>query len=283
MRSSLTDRLTQLVDAVLALAGVARTAELIRAGHSRTTIERAVGAGMLLRVRRGWVAHPGADAELVAAATYGVVLSCITQARRLGLWVLAEDQCHVAADPHRSGEMPGRATVHWARALVPRTRGALVDPLHNVLALVAACQPFEAALTVWDSALQKGLITKDELSRLALGPGARRVLDAAKEYTDSGLETLFRVRLNWLRVRILTQVWIAGHRVDFLIGDRLVVQTDGGHHVGTQRASDLAHDAALMLRGYTVLRFTYAQIIGDWPAVQDAIVRMIAQGRHLTA
>ena len=49
----------------------------------------------------------------------------------------------------------------------------------------------------------------------------------------------------------------------------------------SQRAEDLAHDAELMLRGYHVLRFTYAQIVGDWPAVQSAIMRALAQRLHL--
>ena len=195
--------------------------------------------------------------------------------------MLAEDRCHVAADPHRGGPAPERATVHWARPLVPRGVDELVDPIENVLATVASCQPHEAALTVWDSAVRQGLVSKAELGRLPLGPASRALLDAVEEYTDSGIETLFRVRLRWLRVRILHQIWLAGHRADFLLGERLVVQIDGGHHVDGQRAADLAHDAALMLQGYHVLRFTYAQIVGDWPAVQSAIMRAVAQRLHL--
>lgn len=276
-------RSVRLSESVRVADGVTRTARLLRAGHSRARIRTALDEGILVRVRRGWVALPGADPELVAAARGGVVLTCITQARRLGLWVLDEDRCHVAADPHRGGPSPERATVHWARPAVPRPPDSLVDALENVLLLVAGCQPFEAALTVWDSALQKNLVTKEGLARLPLVPAARAVLAAAQEYTDSGIETLFRVRLRWLRVRILHQVWLGGHRADFLIGERLVVQVDGGHHVGAQRAADLAHDAALMLRGYHVLRFTYGQIVDDWPAVQSSIMRAVAQRLHLGA
>lgn len=276
-----TPELASLCGTVDRLGGVVRTAALLRAGHSRYTIDRSVAAGQLHRVRRGWVASHDADPELIAAARAGVVLSCITQARRLGLWVLAEDHCHVAADPHRTGASPERATVHWARALVPRAPGALVDPIENVLALVAACQPFDAALAVWDSALQKGLASTDAMARLRLGPAARAVLAEATVYSDSGIETIFRTRLRWLRVRILTQIWLAGHRADFLIGSRLVVQIDGGHHSGEQRTADAAHDAALMLLGYHVLRFSYRQIVEDWPGVQDVIMRAVAQGLHL--
>lgn len=274
-------KLRALCDAVDASGGVARTTTLIRAGHSRGRIEAALDAGRLVRVRRGWVASLDADAELVAAARESVVLTCVTAARRLGLWVLREDRCHVAATPHRGGPAPARATVHWAQPLVPRPPDALTDAVENVLATVASCQPFEAALTIWESALREGLVTKGAMAALPLGPGARAVLEAAEEFTDSGIETLFRVRLRWVRVRILHQVWVAGHRVDFLIGKRLVVQIDGGHHVGAQRDADVAHDAALMLRGYHVLRFSYGQIVGDWPAVQSVVMRAIAQRRHL--
>lgn len=270
-----------LVTAVAGLGGVARVSSLLRAGHSESRVRAALRSGELARVRRDWVALPSADAELVAAARAGVVISCISLARRLGLWVLAEDRCHVAAEPGAAGGKPARARVHWARPPVPRAPDALTDGVENALVLVATCQPFEAAVATWDSAIHRGLVTVEAMARLALPPAARAVLAAVDPLSESGLETLFRTRLRWLRVRILTQVWIAGHRTDFLIGERLVVQLDGGHHVDGQRASDLAHDAQLMLMGYHVLRFTYAQVIGDWPAVQDAIVRAVAQGLHL--
>jgi very-short-patch-repair endonuclease len=86
-----------------------------------------------------------------------------------------------------------------------------------------------------------------------------------------------------MRLRIIPQAWIAGHRVDFLIGERLVLQIDGGHHVGKQREDDIRHDAELRLSGYTVIRVGYRLIIDDWPAVQDLVMRAVAQGLHLAS
>jgi len=43
------------------------------------------------------------------------------------------------------------------------------------------------------------------------------------------------IRVCWLPVPITPQVWVRGHRVDLVIGDRFVIQIDGGHHVGVQR------------------------------------------------
>ncbi len=269
-----------MVGAVRRGGGVARIRPLVDAGHTRYTVRAAIDAGALMRVRRDWVAVPGADPVRVAAARAGAVISCISQAKRLGLWVLAEDRLHVAVAPHRAVKADG-ATVHWAIPAVPRHPDVLVDPIENVLALVASCQPFESALAVWESALRGGAVTRATLERMNLGSRAARVLAAASPWSDSGLESFVVPRLRWLRLSIIPQVWIAGHRVDFLIGERLVLQIDGGHHVGTQRAADIAHDAQLMLLGYHVIRVDYRQVVERWHMVQDVIMRAVAQGLHL--
>lgn len=274
--------MSDAVTQVRGRGGVARTSTLNRSGVGRREVERLVHRGQLVRVTRGWVATPDADALLVSCARGNVVLTCVTQARRLGLWVHADDaRCHVAAPAHSGRAPTAAAVVHWARPVVPRHPDALTDPIENVLAVVAACQPFESALAVWESALQQGLARRELLARLALPASARRLLDEAEVWSDSGLETFVVPRLLWLGVPLRRQIWIHGHRVDLLIGDRLVLQIDGGHHVGAQRAEDNAHDAALMLLGYHVIRVGYGQVIDRWPDVQDLIMRAVAQGLHL--
>jgi very-short-patch-repair endonuclease len=276
------ERATEPIAAyVHAHGGVVRTRKLIRAGYSRHRIDRALAGGSLIRVRKGWVSAPGADPYLVAAARAGVVLSCVTQARRLGLWVLHEDRPHVAAPAHSGCATPRNATVHWAKPVVPRHPDALTDPVENVLVLVALCQPFEPALAVWESALRQRLVDQQALRRMPLPSAARNLLESASPFSDSGLESFILPRLGWLKVPIVPQVWISGHRVDFLIGERLVLQVDGGHHVGEQRESDVEHDAQLMLLGYHVIRVGYGQIVNRWQTVQDLIMRAVAQGLHL--
>jgi very-short-patch-repair endonuclease len=139
------------------------------------------------------------------------------------------------------------------------------------------------ALAVWDSAMRQGLVDKRILERLPLRGQARDLLEAVVPFHDSGLETFVFTRLKWLRIAVRAQVWLYGHRVDFLIGERLVLQIDGGHHVGAQRAKDIAHDTELMLRGYFVIRVGYDDVINHWPDVQERILAAIAQGLHLAA
>lgn len=135
-------------------------------------------------------------------------------------------------------------------------------------------------MAVWDSALNNKLIEYAVLARLPFKGVAKQVLLRASRFADSGLESYVRQRLAWLRLRIVAQAWVLGHRVDFLIGERLILQIDGAQHEGAQRTSDNTHDAELSLRGYEVIRVGYWQVVDDWPAVQQLIMMAIAQGLH---
>lgn len=261
--------------------GVARVARLLESGVSRYDIDEALAAGSLRRVRVGWVALPTADRMLIVAAREGAVLTCVTQARRLGVWVHEQSPgLHLGASPGSRGGKPKHARVHWSKPIVPRHPDALEDPIENVLAMIAACEPYEQALASWESALNKGLVSREQLAGLSWGPAGRRLAREAWPFSDAGLETYCRSRLRWLRIPLYFQIWIAGHRVDLLIGERLVVQIDGGTHVGAQRAEDIRHDAELKLMGYHVIRVGYHQIMDEWHVVQDLIMRAVAQSLH---
>lgn len=263
------------------MGGVARIVTLRERGLRRTQLDAALRNRAIERVRPGWVACPDADRMLVSAARHGVVLSCVTQARRLGLWVHEEHpSVHVAVTPGARGGKPVDIRVHWAKPLVPRHPDSLEDPVENVLALVAECEPYEQALATWESALNKSLIEWSAMERLPLRPAARRLLAEAQPFADAGLETYLRLRLRWLRLPLHFQTWIAGHRVDALIGKRLVLQIDGATHVGAQRTEDIRHDAELRLMGYHVIRVSYHQMMREWHLVQDLIMRAVAQGLH---
>lgn len=188
---------------------------------------------------------------------------------------------HVAAPANSGHAHVERGVIHWNKPLFPRDPDTREDSLENALILVARCQPHEAALAVWESALKKHLLDRDMLARVALPPDARRLLNEAQPFADAGTETIFLTRLRWLEVPIIPQAWILGHRVDCLIGDRLVVQIDGGHHVGAQRTSDIAHDALLKLHGYHVIRASYGQLMDHWPELQALIMAAVAQRLHL--
>lgn len=271
----------ELITAVEEAGGIMRVGALRAAtGASRYALDAAIAAGGLFRAARGWVATAEADPMLLAAARTGVIVSCATQAARLGLWDVRPGEPHVAAHPGRALRRPTSARVHWARPIIPRHPDALEDSIENVLALVAECQPFESALAVWESALNRGTTDLAHLETLRFGAAGERLKKEAQPYSDSGCETVLVPRLRWLGLPLRRQSWILGHRVDLLVGDRLIVQVDGGHHVDLQRLDDNDHDARLRLAGYHVIRVGYWQLVNAWPAVQELIAGAVARGLH---
>jgi very-short-patch-repair endonuclease len=82
------------------------------------------------------------------------------------------------------------------------------------------------------------------------------------------------------------QVDIAGvRRVDFVIGDCLIVEVDSREHHGlrAQRRRDLHRDAAAATLGFITLRFDYWQIMEDWATVEAAVLASVARGDHVSA
>lgn len=261
--------------------GITRTRTLLDAGVSTYALRRAKASGTIFSPRNGWVAVKDADWFALGAVRRGLVISCVTAAERRGLWIPEKGKWHVAAPPHAGRfQVPERTVVHWSTPVVPRQRDDVEDDLRNALALIAQCQPFETALVIWESALNKGLVDAQALARLPLPASAREVLVRARPFADSGLETIIIHRLRWMNLPMLPQAWVIGHRVDLLIGERLVIQLDGATHTGAQRTSDIEHDALLKLRGYHVLRFSYEQIMEHWEQVQAIIMEAVAQGLH---
>lgn len=255
---------------------------LRESGVSAYSLRRSKERGEIRTVRQGWVALPDADPQVVGAVARGVVLSCVTAAEREGLWVPEKLPLHVAASPNAARiAVPSQVVVHWARPIMPRPPDATVDGLVNALVLIAQCQPFESALVIWESAMNKGLVDAPRLRCLDLPAPAREILARARPFADSGLESIFISRLRWMGLRMLPQAWILDRRVDLLIGERLVVQIDGATHTGAQRTRDIAHDAQLLLRGYHPLRFSYEQVMERWHDVQAVIMEAVAQGKHL--
>ncbi|WP_231916230.1 type IV toxin-antitoxin system AbiEi family antitoxin domain-containing protein [Microbacterium karelineae] len=156
--------------------GVAATDDLRDAGVTRHDLRRALAAGTVVRLRRGWVALPGADPMLQRAATLGVTITCVTRAERAGLWTFGSSDPHVAAPSNGRVLAETAAHVHWGQPVAPRPRHALEDSIVNALGYAAACQPYEKALVVWESAARKELIDRDIVKRLPFGPQARRIM-----------------------------------------------------------------------------------------------------------
>lgn len=264
---------------------------LLREGFGVRLLRETVREGRAESIRRAWLALPTADAQLVSAARAGGALTCVTLARRRGWWMPdgLDDRTHLHLRPNAGAtRMPTswRGVLHWTAPLAGSTARSLHATVPDALAHIAVCLPRDLALVLWESAAHVEKLAPETLRAVKWRSVAARTLAAeVRGLSDSGIETLLVVPLRRWGLRVAQQVVIAGRPVDVLVGDRLVIQVDGYefHSSSRQRTSDIAHDAELRLRGYTVIRLSYHQIVRDWPATERMLRRILAQGLHLAA
>lgn len=270
------------------LGGIAHRRALRDRGIRPRNLAIAEEEGSLQRVRRDWLAVPECNPDLLAAVRVGGRLTCISAADVRHVWVVPDGALHIGVAPtaarlHLQGA--SSTMVHWNRLVVPVDRAIALDPIENVLAHIARCQPIDFAVAAFDSAVRTRAIPLRQLEKLAATQGSafRRVVALVNPLADTGIESIPRVRFGRLGITMVPQVLIDGHHVDGLIGQRLVMQFDGygPHSDRVQRNRDLHEDARLIVQGYSVLRFSRDQVLGDWDFVLASTLTTIAEGGHL--
>jgi very-short-patch-repair endonuclease len=270
--------------------GIAHRADALRAGFSLAQLRREMRDPSTIVIRRAWLALAHAPTELLDAARAGGHVACVTLARRRGWWMPDEvdSRTHLRLDPRAgSPRMPDdwQGVVHWTRELA-HSGHRLEDSPESALGHIAECVPRDLALVLWESAIRSERLSIDALRRIPWT--TRAAAECAAEVnglSDSGLETLLVTPLRRSGLGVRQQIVLAGRPVDLLIGERLVVQIDGFafHSSPAQRSRDIAHDIELRLRGYTVLRFSYAQVVHERETVERAISRAIAARLHVAS
>lgn len=270
--------------------GIAHRDELLRAGFPIRLLRAFVREGHGTLIRRRWISLPSAPDDLRTAAAAGGRITCTSLARRRGWWMPpgVGTQLHLHVVPGSAAPQLGSGwsgVTHWTRPLAPSDR-TLLGTVEDALLHVASCLDRDTALVLWESASRVESIAPVALRGIAwTSRAARELAEAVTGLSDSGLETLIVIPLRRWGLRVRQQVKLAERFVDLLVGDRLVLQIDGYefHSSSSQRTKDIAHDAELRLRGYTVLRFSYAQIVHDWPGVERVLRRAVAAGLHVAA
>lgn len=260
-------------------------ATLIEQGWSATKLLAARRAEGIELMRRQWLVLPDAPGDIRAAARLGGVVTSVSALERYRLWVppgIERDaRAHVGVPPHAGVGTNAETLLYRARPVVARSPRTLVDALENVLSNIARHLTEDDAFAVWESAISRRLTTPEALLTVPwLSVAARSLAEEVTIHSDSGVESKFVKNCRRAGIRVIQQVWIGGQPVDALIGRHLVVQLDGYafHSDTAQRRRDIAHDRKLVAMGYTVLRFTYQDVMYDWPRVEREIRAAIARG-----
>lgn len=241
-------------------------------------LRRAVSAGELTRVCRGWYAVPHADDEAVAARRVGGTLTAQSLLRKWGIWLLRDDRLHVMVPPNWPARPPKHICAHWMKAPT--------DPLgqlEGALESMARCSPLPDIVVALDSILDKGILRPSTLAALS---GRHHRLDLALRLATPGVqaggETLVRLFLASRNIRFTVQTQIGTARVDLLVGDRFVIEVDGREfHSGDSFERDRIRDRELLRAGYIVMRISYRMLYQDWEETAAAILEVVHRGAHL--
>jgi very-short-patch-repair endonuclease len=273
--------------------GLVATYELHALGYDRAAIAKAVRERRLQRVRQGWYAAVDLAPILARAARVGGVATCATALAASGVWVFPDQRLHVAVHPWASQLRSSRdsrkrlggenVVVHWTLA---EQSNRLLRDLTESLLDYGACATSELLAASANSLLREHPGNRAGWRTLTdrFPVRARLLLRLADGVCESGTEFVFWVRLPRLRERMRRQVWIPGvGRVDFLLGERLIIEIDGFEHHGDRDAfeTDRARDALASALGYRVLRFSHRQVFERWPSVEAAVYAAVARGDHL--
>jgi very-short-patch-repair endonuclease len=292
--------------------GVITRRQLLDAGFSADEVDGRIARGRLQRLWRGVyaVGRPlltplGWWSAAVLACGGGAVLSHESAA---ALWEIRRSNSgsegerdrpwmiHVSVPARRSPRRAG-IRVHRRRDLSgsdqARCRGIPVtSPGRTLIDLCTLLSPIHIEACV-NQADKLGLIDPEFLRseiRNHRGmdgvPVLRGVLDRRTyRLTDSELERLFLRLVRRARLpEPLTQQRVNGFRLDFYWPELgLIVETDGlrYHRTPAQQAKDRLRDQRLVASGFTVLRFTHAQVAfepDDVIATLRAVANRVSSG-----
>ena len=266
------------VTALTRLGGIGSTAEIL-ALTTRKRLRRAVDARGVVRVSRGRYALPTADEARAVAREVGGHLRLLSAAAHWGWETKWPARFPQVVAPRRP-DTPVHAEMAYA-VLPPADRdGWATSRLRTVLDCAAEL-PFDEALAVADSALRHGDLCHDDLLA-TIRPGTpervRRVLEHATPLAANPFESVLRAILVEARIDVVPQ-WattVGGvtYHPDLAEPFRaLAIEANSwGFHAGKQEHdADCVRYNALVIAGWTVLRFTWEQVMFS----PDVVVRTV--------
>jgi very-short-patch-repair endonuclease len=278
---------------VLGRRGGSATFGDLRALLSARDIRKALAAGQIRRVAKGVYALPKAPSALTAARSHGGVVSYTSAAEHWGMDVIVPPTLpHVTLRPGKVRRRTGQACeLHWAKVPVD---GEVTTPIQTVLDCIRTL-PLGEALAIADSALHRGLVDHDDLLAAAgklRGPHRRRVqhlVTLADGRSESVLESALRAILIEAGIEgFVPQVTVRDAEFSARIdlghpGLRIALEADGFEHHGTRQAlvKDCRRHVALSVRGWTLLRFSWEDIMYDPDWVVQAVLGLPALTNQL--
>jgi very-short-patch-repair endonuclease len=274
-----TEVIIHIVDAA---GGAARREHLLSHGVTRRALQRACEQGAIVQPARGIYALPGCDRDVRLAADHGALLTCLSGARRAGLWVRpAVAPVHLACHRHTLAPVP----THRLNGFAGPAAHPWAAPTMAIVVHALRCLPELDALIVAESAVVLGHVQLDDLFAYFDGrrdAPIRAILALIDPKSQSIVETILRYACQRERLGVETQVWVPGlGHVDLRIEGWLYTEVHGEkyHNDAQQWAEDLRRANVAALQGLPLLQFTGRQVLNERDFVMHVIHQAIGQ-RH---
>jgi very-short-patch-repair endonuclease len=302
------------VQALLAAqGGVAAADQLVRLGVATADLRRAVDTGRLVRVRRGAYVDSEVWRPADPDTRYRLTVEAVMRSRHtpdvathhsalalhgLPLWHVDRELVMLAGDVQESTTTSGlRVTPLRALAGLDEVRGLPTLSVADAV-VTAASRSVESGVVAGDAALHSGQCTTDEIAEAVdrLRPGLRgrkrltRAVALLDPLAESPGESRTRLVLSALGLPLRSQVVIRDDlsrfvaRVDFLVGDRVVLEFDGavkygGEQGGAALVAEKRREDELRALGYVVIRITWDELADPQrllARIRAALLRSVA-------
>lgn len=282
----------RLLRTARSLGGVFCSGDAHRLGIDDQDVDRLVGRGEVVRVRRGTFIVSESLRRATPEAAFALRVKAVLRARGEtvaashqaalvlhGLPLHRVDLSHVdlVAEVCRHRSKAG-VTTHPDRGVaVVSVNGWRAVCVSSALVQVAASSGLASGVVAMDAALQRGACTRSELGRAAaslplrFAGAARRAVERVDPRSESVGETLARLLLVDLGFDVVSQRDLRDAlgslvgRVDLLVDDWVVVEFDGAVKYGGAEGRDALvaekrRESRLVELGYEVVRLTWADL-----------------------
>jgi very-short-patch-repair endonuclease len=279
-------------DALTRLGGVATFGELCQL-TSRRRLRSSVGKGEVARVSPGVYALTNCDEARLAAAKVGGVVSHLSAAQYWGWKVkLPPKRPTVTVPRRRSGLKAEEIEVHRADLTPLQVHCGVTTKVQTVIDCARVC-PFDVALAVADSALRDG-VSRDELLAAAKASPrtgrakALKVVKAADGRAANPFESVLRaIALEVPGLCVVPQQRVGDIGFVDLFDHRLglVIEAESyqWHSSRTALARDVRRYTWCARLGYTVVRFTWEEVMFRPDYVRAVLMDLVALGPRARA
>ncbi|HEX7352040.1 hypothetical protein [Brachybacterium sp.] len=255
-----------------------------------------------------WYLTTAAPPGIVQMLLFGVRPTCLDGASLHGVWTPPHTGAHVFrprvlrvdaeledARTHPVRRKAGEViTLSEEAELVLHAPALRAWPGHDpvpdlalVLTHAAHCLPVEKAAVLFESGLQRRLLTRRGAEQIlaSLPQRIRRPLSRIRADAESGTETIVRWWMESRHFPVRPQVLFPDRRrrMDLLVGRSWVIECDSRefHDDPLSYDADRARDLYLASRGYRVTRLSWEQVFLRWKETQTMLLAILRRGEHL--